>query len=644
MKDKRHFTRLSGCRIFLNALIFILFLALTCTGSAQTSSSDPIFEKTVQVGGSELLDFKGIERLAVSDPSVIDYVVLSKIQMMLVAKKPGEANLYVWDQKSRYTYHVVVTPPPLHMAEIVEQIDKSISRRSVKVSEYQDVIILEGQVDTADESKRAEVIARAFAPKVENLLDVVAVPTSDVPLPAAPLIEKSLIVGKSELLDFQGIEKVTVSDPAVIDYVQLSKIQMMVLAKKAGDSQLYIWDKLGPHPYHVAVSPIPSQLPELIGQIKQAIDRPSVSVSEYNKKVILEGEVDNGDEVKRAEAIARVFTDDVVNLTRVRTAVVPVLDIEEIRRVMGTSIRISRLADGILLFEGVATTEERARLDQILKVLGNRITAIDMVTTSSAQLRQVMVHVKAVEINRSALKNLGVDWGGLNADGAHDQPILFGEETTGPFKLDAMGKFRRLEGISAQLEALITTNKARVLAEPNLLVVEGQLADILVGGQIPIPVVQSLGTSAGSVSVEWKDFGVRLAIKPLISTDGQIINLDVAPEVSNLDFGNAVVVGGIRLPALQTRKAHSVLNVRSGQTLVIGGLYQVEQSKTQRKIPLLGDIPVIGELFKRTDKQQRETELVVFVTPEIVTDASSAAQTQDSLRKMGESTDVNKPR
>jgi len=641
MKGTCHITQRASCQIILAALMAVLFIATNSGGWAQTSTAGSLNEKIMNLGGSELLDFQGVERLAVSDPSVIDYVVLSKIQVMLVAKKLGEGDLYIWDKAGQHTYHVVVNPLPSHIPEIVAQVKQAIARPAISVSEHNDVVILEGEVTTEEEMKRAEVIAKAYTAKVENLIRLVSAPISDWPPPitAGPPIEKSVQMGKSELLDFRGIERVTVSDPTVIDYVELSKIQMMLVAKKPGDTNVYIWDRLGPHPYHIVVTPLPSRMPELVEKIKLAIDRPAVSISEFNETVILDGELETADEVKRVEAIASVYVPNVVNLTRIRTAVKPKLDIDEIQRVMGTAIRISTLADGLLLFEGVATTEERARLNQILQALGDRVSVIDMVTTAALQPRQILVRVKAVEINRSALRELGVEWGGLNEDGAHEQPILFGEVPSGPIPVGDIGPFRRLDALSAQLKALTTTNRARILAEPNLLVVEGQLAEILVGGEIPIPIVQTVGTSTGSVSVEWKDFGVKMAIKALISGDGESINLDVAPEVSNLDFGNAIVVGGIRLPALQTRRVHSILHVLDGQTLVIGGLYQVEHSRTVRKIPLLGDIPLLGNLFKHTDKQERDTELVVFVTPEIVTEASSAARTQEELRKMGEDVD-----
>ncbi|HEY3379241.1 MAG TPA: hypothetical protein VGL77_17310, partial [Armatimonadota bacterium] len=355
----------------------------------------------------------------------------------------------------------------------------------------------------------------------------------------------------------------------------------------------------------------------------------------------LDGEVATANEVQLAGAIAKAFAPKVENLIRVRAVEKkPVLDLEGIQRSVGADIKISSPAEGILLLEGKATADQKARLTQIIQAMGTKIAVVDMVATTTAP-RQIMVRVKVAEINKSALSELGIEWGGLNAEGAHDQPILFGESSTGPFKLDQVGPFRRLEGLSARLKALVTTNRARILAEPNLLVVEQQKAEILVGGEIPIPVVQNGDNKNGAVSIEWKEFGVKLALTASIGADGQSINLDVMPEVSNLDFGNAVIVSNILLPALQTRRVHSMLHIMDRQTLVIGGLYQVERSNVQRKVPLLGDIPLLGNLFKRTDKKDRETELMIFVTPEIVTDASITAQTQDALNKVGGTTNAD---
>jgi pilus assembly protein CpaC len=590
--------------------------------------------KQLQAGRSELLDFQGIERLALSDPAVFDYVVLSKKQIMIVAKKTGEGDLFVWDTDGRHTFHVIVSPPISRIPEIVEQIKKAIDRPAISVSEYNEVVLLEGEVSTADEAKRAETIAKAYTGKVENLVRVTGVPVVDETITAGPPVAKTLPVGGTETLDFHGIVRITSSEAAVADTVELSKIQLLLVGKKPGETSLVVWDKLGPHPFHLTIT---SRIAEIAMQIKQAIDRPAISVRDVNDTVVLEGDVSSPDEIKRAETIARAYTANVSNLLRFRGITsTHVIDLAELQRVVGTGIRIREVADGVLLLEGTATPEERARLDTMIRALGTRASVIDMVTTTTSPPRQVLVRVRAVEINRNNLNQLGIDWGGLDAAGAHDQPIVFGETNAGVHDLSDFGPIKRLEGISARLQALITQGRARVLAEPNLVVSEGEKAQILVGGEIPIPIAQSVVGSAGTVTIEWKEFGVKLDMKALISADAASINLDVAPEVSNLDYTNAVTISNFRVPALQTRKAHSVVQIRNGQTLVIGGLYQATETRVRRKIPLLGDIPLVGNLFRHTDKQTQNTDLVVFVTPQIMTDATAAAQLQNAQRVAGE--------
>jgi pilus assembly protein CpaC len=463
---------------------------------------------------------------------------------------------------------------------------------------------------------------------------------------AAPAaVEKSLQVGGSEVLDFQGLKRAAVADPMIADYVVLSARQIMLTGKAPGATDFYVWDDKGQHTFKVTVTPPPARMEEVVRRIAETIAQPGIHVSEHNGVVLLEGAVETAYSAERAEAIASAYAPRVSNLIQVRTPTQrAALDVAQIQSVVGPDIAVRALSDSTLLFEGTATPEQRTRVDQIMKALGKQMSVVDLITAPAYAPRQILVHVKVVDVNKSALSDIGIDWGGLTTeDGgavkAHDQPILLGEVFSGPLALDSGGPIRRLEGISARIKALVTDNKARVLAEPNLLVREGESASMLVGGEIPIPVAQTgTGTAAtGAVSVEWKEFGVKLDVTGKIASDGKSIDLDVTPEVSSLDFGNAISVSGFVLPALRTRRAHSVLHIGDGQTLVIGGLYQSDMSKVVSKIPLLGDIPIIGEFFKHTRNNKTETELVIFVTPEIMTESSTAARTSAALDQAGES-------
>ncbi len=167
------------------------------------------------------------------------------------------------------------------------------------------------------------------------------------------------------------------------------------------------------------------------------------------------------------------------------------------------------------------------------------------------------------------------------------------------------------------MDALINDDLARVLSEPNLLVNDGEEASMLVGGEIPIPVPQTGGGGAG-VTIEYKKYGVELIITPRILPGGQQIELEVKPSVSSLDYANALTMQGFNIPALRKREASTTVTVADGQTLIIGGLVQREQSLNISKIPILGDLPIIGELFKHKEFKDGKTELVILVTPQIM--------------------------
>ena len=183
--------------------------------------------------------------------------------------------------------------------------------------------------------------------------------------------------------------------------------------------------------------------------------------------------------------------------------------------------------------------------------------------------------------------------------------------------------------ISGVIQALANDNLARVLAEPNLTVMSGQPASFLAGGEFPIVVPQpSSGTNSSTLSVEFKKYGVSLAFVPTVLSDGRI-NLHVAPEVSQLTTTGAVSIpfgnGTASIPALLTRRAETTVELGSGQTYAIAGLMSDNTSVNTTSVPFLGDLPILGALFRSTSYQRQETELVILVTPYIVNPVSDSA-------------------
>ena len=246
--------------------------------------------------------------------------------------------------------------------------------------------------------------------------------------------------------------------------------------------------------------------------------------------------------------------------------------------------------------------------------------------------RQVLLHVRFAEVNRSVLSRLNADLSVTDPQGlgdAFNDPALIGIETIaeGVVRLLLLGD--NGSSLETLIRALKTQGDFRSLAEPNLIAIEGETATFLAGGEFPYPTVQSAGGGAGNaVTVTWKEFGIRLAFTPVVTNIGSI-RLHVTPEVSSLDFANGVTIGGFQLPALLTRRVDTSVELRPGQHLAIAGLLDNTTLVDASKIPLLGDLPIIGTFFRSKSVRDRNTELLVLVTPHIVepTDAPPALPT-----------------
>lgn len=222
----------------------------------------------------------------------------------------------------------------------------------------------------------------------------------------------------------------------------------------------------------------------------------------------------------------------------------------------------------------------------------------------------VQVDVKVVEFSKTALKQVGTNFS--FAKGKYFFDSLFGAATT-----PLQGAFNLLANVSdtttASLRLLQSNGMARILAEPTLVAQSGHSASFLAGGEIPIPVPQGLG----SVAIEYKQFGIGLAVTPTV-LDANRIALKVAPHASDLDYVNAVNINGSAVPALLTRRADTTVELGDGESFIVGGLISKSMVSNVDKVPLLGDLPVIGAFFKNLNYRNEEKELVIIVTPRLV--------------------------
>jgi pilus assembly protein CpaC len=236
--------------------------------------------------------------------------------------------------------------------------------------------------------------------------------------------------------------------------------------------------------------------------------------------------------------------------------------------------------------------------------------------------QQVMLQVRFAEVNRSALKELGTTlfvnaqrYSGRSTTQQFAGPDFDDEESNGLVFSDFLNLFffDRKEGIGGIIKALDSKGFFQSLAEPNLIAYNGQEASFLAGGEFPVPIVQG---ATGTVSIIFKEFGVRLKFKPTIA--GDVIRLHVAPEVSALDFNNGITLEGFRIPALTTRRAETEVELRDGQSFAIAGLLNNIAQDDRGAIPILGKLPIIGAFFRSGAERAERTELMVLVTPRLV--------------------------
>ena len=240
---------------------------------------------------------------------------------------------------------------------------------------------------------------------------------------------------------------------------------------------------------------------------------------------------------------------------------------------------------------------------------------------------QILLKVRFANVERSASKQLGAN---LMSTGHINTP---GATSTGQFNLsDALNLllFNKGFNLSATLTALQNNNLVEILAEPNLLAIDGQPASFVAGGEYPYPTVQG-GAVAGAVTIAFREFGVRIKFLPTVTPRGTI-RLHVAPEVSSLDFANGLVVQGFNVPALLTRRVDTEVELESGQSFAIAGLLDNRVTETQSKVPGIGDIPILGRLFQNRTRSSNNSELLIIITPELVRPMAVGQPVPDLIR------------
>jgi pilus assembly protein CpaC len=398
---------------------------------------------------------------------------------------------------------------------------------------------------------------------------------------AAPATRVEIPVGRSTVIDVGAqITRISLTSPDVADALVTSPTQLLLNGKMPGTISMFVWERSGAlRQYEIAVM---RDLDKLAEQMRQLFPGERIEVRGNGSNVVLAGSVTNKDVVERAMNVAAGFVEKKENLV----SLLAVQDAPAARQVL-LRVRFAEVSRSALTEFGMS------------------------LFTSPTGVRNTVGRVTTQQFDAPGFSEL--QWSKESSE--------FGAPVTSAEGKFSFGDFLNLFILSEKydlglmIRALQNRGLFESLAEPNLVAESGKEASFLAGGEFPIPVVQG-GATAGAVSVQFKEFGVRLNFTPVVV--GDRVRLKVRPEVSTLDFANGVVLQGFRVPALATRRTETELELRNGQTFAIAGLMNNSMNSTMQKIPGIGDIPIIGHLFKSKAARKDQTELVVMITPEIL--------------------------
>lgn len=390
---------------------------------------------------------------------------------------------------------------------------------------------------------------------------------------AAEPVEVSL--NESKYMAASGITRLAVGNPAIADVQLLSSGDFLLVGKKAGTTSLIVWSDGGRRTEYTVY--VAGNDRGMASAIQDAIGYPKVHVQMMKDRVMLRGKVENQYEHDVAMKIAGLYTggDD--------SGVIDLLEMEH--------------------------------------------------------PSQIRLEAQIIEINSDYTKNLGIQYwsqtpgsnsnSGSSSDNTNSgitvgtAGLFYGGEDFSSTRKHGGWLGSHVANVNVTLQALINEGKARILSRPSITTMSGKTANILIGGRIPIPV----SDGNGNVSIDWHEYGVKLNIEPVVDSEDKITS-KVHAEVSTLDYSHGVKIDSFSVPGIATREAESEVNVRSGMTMAIGGLINSEDAKIVSKIPLLGDLPIIGRFFRHTSNTRDKRELIILITPTLVADDTPAPMSQ----------------
>ncbi len=479
-------------------------------------------------------------------------------------------------------------------------------------------------------------------------------------------------VGQQKVVNVKGLQRVAIGDPSVIDVQAVGSDQIIITAKKHGRTTLILWlsngNRVG---YTVRVSMLDPQ-----GVVKDVAsllkDIEGIKIKVADQYIILDGEVYRGMDYIRIQQVMAIFP--IVKSLIIISPSAKKGIVEQLNQMFKENslkdVRSSVIGDMIFLEGFVSDEREKIKTLSIAKSLGLKQSSTYQMGQSQTQQqnaeggvtqttnvvedgtnigqefidlvgiglkKMILLEVEFVEIRKNNHLKLGFNWASMSGqantlEGVFTSffDITLPDGTTVPKQSSSLlypnnvndYNFASFFNVHTNLSLLSDDGYSRILAQPKLLCASGGEAKFLSGGEIPIPLVQD-----DAVTVEWKEYGVKLDMNPVADADGNILT-SIKTEVSEPDWSNAVQ----GYPAFINRKVETIITVHTGDTIVLSGLYRNDNQKAVTKLAGFGHIPILGELFKSRDFQEGKSDLLIFVTPRIV--RSDAGTIKDMMNKM----------
>ncbi|HZZ65571.1 MAG TPA: pilus assembly protein N-terminal domain-containing protein [Candidatus Baltobacteraceae bacterium] len=466
---------------------------------------------------------------------------------------------------------------------------------------------------------------RAFAGAVALLLCLAAASASGSAAERVALI--SLQSGHSVILRTPSLQRIAVGDGRIAGVVPVGNNQIVVNGKSPGHTTVFVWTASARFTYEVTVTE--QEVDDLAQMLRTSVQDPNVEIVSFGHSVVVRGTVRDGAEYAELSEILGHF-DKVASTERytVVNAVVVAHPLGDLQRDIGnipgaSDIRVDPDGKGNVVVSGHVKdiVTEQAILQRARGIAGQYLSSdgklIDRISTD--MISEINIKVYVLEIDNTAAKNLGIQLQSavFQPNGTYIlNPPSFPavESPVGAGKALTLGPFFRTITLAPTLNLLLQEGHARMLSAPNLVTTPGNVATFLVGGSFPIP----FATGLGQVSIQYQPYGVQLNVTPTVLGNGAV-EAKIAPNISDLDFSNAVTENGFVIPALRSSQLSTDVITQPGESIIMGGMLRRIETRVINKIPLLGDIPILGELFRSTNYQRQDSDVVFVMTPEIIT-------------------------